>query len=237
MDISVDRTGAQYKSAKVKMNPKTLLENCDTLMLDMDGTVLDLAFDNYVWQELMPGKYAEQEGISEDNARAFLYSKYRSLKGKLDWYCIDHWRQQLGLDVIAIHREVNERIGFLPGARQFLETVSRWEIRLLLVTNSHRDTLALKTEVTGVAEYFDEIYTSHDVGHAKEDQPFWRALQDAELFDPERTLFIDDNISVLRSAQQFGIQKLLTVTRPDTSAPVRNESEFAGVSGVADLLL
>jgi HAD superfamily hydrolase (TIGR01509 family) len=218
------------------MNPKTLLENCDTLMLDMDGTLLDLAFDNYVWQELMPGEYAKQAGVSESEAREYLYARYRSLEGKLDWYCVDHWSEQLGLDVIAIHRGVNERIGYLPGAKEFLEAVSRREIRLLLVTNSHRDTLAVKTEVTGVAEYFDEIYTSHDIGHAKENQPFWEAVQDAESFDPGRTLFIDDNISVLRSARQFGVASLLTITRPDTTAPIKDASEFPGVEGVVDLL-
>ena len=218
------------------MNPKSLLENCDTLMLDMDGTVLDLAFDNYVWQELVPQKYAERSGISNDDARNYLYPKYRSAHGKLDWYCVDHWREQTGLDILAIHRDVSERIGYLPGARRFLETVSKRNVRLLLVTNAHRDTLAIKTEVTGVADFFDHIYTSHDVGHAKEDQPFWQALHDAESFDPGRTLFVDDNISVLRSAHQFGVEMLLTVTRPDTSAPVKGKSEFAGVEGVVDLL-
>ncbi len=218
------------------MNPKSLLDNCDTLMLDMDGTVLDLAFDNYVWQELVPQKYAEQSGISHDEARDFLYSKYRSVRGKLDWYCVDHWSEQTGLDIIAIHRDVNERIVFLPGAKKFLEAVSKLDIRLLMVTNAHRDTLAIKTEVTGIADYFDEVYTSHDVGHAKEDRPFWEALQEAECFDPERTLFVDDNISVLRSAHQFGVRMLLTVTRPDTTAPIRRASEFAGVEGVVDLI-
>ena len=218
------------------MNPKSLLENCDTLMLDMDGTVLDLAFDNYVWLELMPQKYAEQTGISHDEAREFLYSQARSVQCKLDWYCVDHWGEKLGLDIMEIHRSVDDRIGYLPGARRFLETVSERNIRLLLVTNSHRDTLAIKSEVTGVADFFDHIYTSHDIGHAKEHQPFWQALQDAESFDPGRTLFIDDNISVLRSAQQFGVEMLLTVTRPDTSAPRRARSEFTGVEGVVDLL-
>lgn len=218
------------------MNPKSLLDNCDTLMLDMDGTVLDLAFDNYVWQELVPQRYAELSGISYADAKDFLYSKYRSMHGKLDWYCVDHWSEQTGLDIIAIHREVNGRIAYLPGAKQFLETVSTLNIRLLMVTNAHRDTLAIKTEVTGIADYFDHIYTSHDIGHAKEDQPFWQALQDAESFDPGRTLFIDDNISVLRSAHQFGVGTLLTVTRPDTTAPIKDGSEFAGVEGVVDLI-
>lgn len=220
----------------MKMNPKAALDNCDTLMLDMDGTVLDLAFDNHVWQELVPEKYAEHMGISKGEARQYIYAKYRSVEGKLDWYCLDHWSELLGLDLLAIHRDVNARIGYLPGAQRFLETVSKRNIRLLLVTNSHRDTLTVKTEVTGVVSYFDQVYTSHDVGHAKEDQLFWKALQKTESFDPERTLFVDDNVSVLRSAHQFGVQMLLSVTRPDSTAPVKDSGEFAGVEAVADLL-
>ncbi|MDH3916294.1 MAG: haloacid dehalogenase, partial [Chromatiales bacterium] len=29
----------------------------DTVLLDMDGTLLDLRFDNYFWQELVPSRY------------------------------------------------------------------------------------------------------------------------------------------------------------------------------------
>jgi len=220
----------------MKMNPKTALDNCATLMLDMDGTVLDLAFDNYVWKELVPEQYAQKEGISKNDALAHLYAEYRSMQGQLDWYCLDHWNDKLGLDILALHRSVDTRIGYLPGARRFLEAVSKRDIRLLLVTNSHRDTLAVKTEVTGVADFFDHVYSAHDVGHAKEDQSFWQALRQAESFDPESTLFVDDNVSVLRSAHRFGVQMLLTVTRPDTTAPVKDGSEFAGVEGVVDLL-
>ncbi|MFQ5983114.1 MAG: GMP/IMP nucleotidase, partial [Woeseiaceae bacterium] len=197
----------------MKIAPKSLLRNCDTLMLDMDGTVLDLAFDNYVWNELVPLAYARRSGMDRDAARAYLFSEYRSVKGQLDWYCLDHWSEKLGLDILEIHRSVVERIGYLPGARKFLETVSKRDTRMLLVTNSHRDTLAVKAEATGIDDFFDHIYTSHDVGAAKEDQSFWQAVQDAEAFDPGRTLFIDDNVEVLRSAHRFGVQMLLTITR------------------------
>ena len=192
------------------------LNDCDTLMLDMDGTLLDLAYDNYMWLEHIPAEYARQNSMGETEAREMLSAKFRSLEGKLQWYCLDHWSEVLGLDVADLHRRKNDRIGYLPGARDFLHAAQKQEVRLLLVTNSHLDTLAIKTEVTGIVEFFDAIYTSHELGHAKEDQPFWHALHDAERFDPESTLFIDDNPSILESARTFGISMLLNVTRPDS---------------------
>ena len=217
-------------------NPAKALSKCETLMLDMDGTLLDLAYDNYMWLEHIPAEFARQNDVSEEIARERLRKKFRSLEGKLSWYCLDHWSEELDLDIAALHRDENNRIGFLPGARQFLETVAGHDLRLLLVTNSHQETLAIKTEVTGVAEFFDGIYTSHDLGHAKEDQPFWHALQEAEGFDKETTLFVDDNVVVLESAKDFGVGMLLHITRPDTGRPARMDDRFSAIEGVVDLL-
>ncbi|TDJ33237.1 MAG: GMP/IMP nucleotidase [Gammaproteobacteria bacterium] len=212
------------------------LSDCDTLMLDMDGTLLDLAYDNYMWREHIPAEYARRNSMGEAEAREMLSAKFRSLEGKLQWYCLDHWSEVLDLDVKALHRRENARICFLPGARDFLQVAQKHDVRVLLVTNSHRDTLEIKTEVTGIADFFDAVYTSHEMGHAKEDQPFWHALYEAEGFDRETTLFIDDNPIVLESARTFGISMLLNVTRPDTRWPAREHRDFPAIESVASLL-
>ena len=213
-----------------------MLSKCETLMLDMDGTVLDLAYDNYVWKELVPEHYAEAKGISIDVARSRLYAKYQAIQGDIQWYCLDHWSERLGLDVLELHRGVNHRIDYLPGAKDFLHALREHHVRVLLVTNSHPDTLALKDEVTGLAEYFDAIYTSHQFGYAKERQEFWHALQEAEGFRMESTLFVDDNQTVLKSADAYGLEMLVEINHPDTSEPVRENTAYTGVMGVADLL-
>ncbi len=217
-------------------DPKAMLERCETLMLDMDGTVLDLAFDNYMWLTLVPQAFAREHGLSEDEARHELYNAYRELEGTLDWYCLDHWSDRLKIDVMELHRTERARIDYLPGAEGFLEAVAARHVRVLLVTNSHKGTLELKAEVTGLDVYFDRIYTSHEVGHAKEDQPFWQAISDAESFDPATTLFVDDNLTVLRSARTYGLERLVHIRRPDTSKPVGEPSEFDGVDAVSDLV-
>jgi GMP/IMP 5'-nucleotidase len=215
---------------------KNLLNGCDTLMLDMDGTLLDLAFDNYLWMHLVPREYARQKGMPEKEARVQLYATMRELQGRLDWYCLDFWSDQLDLDIEALHRAINHRIGYLPGAEEFLEQVSVMELRLLLVSNSHSTTLEIKNEVTDVKRFFDEIYLSHDLGHPKEDQPFWESLQARENFDPARTMFVDDNLAVLRSARTFGIEHLVAVTRPESGRPARAVTDFRSVDRVADVL-
>ncbi len=220
----------------MNIDPKTALRRTKTLMLDMDGTLLDLAFDNYIWKDLVPRRYAAVNGMTFEAARDHLFDQYRAVQGNLEWYCLDHWCERLGIDVIQLHHDVNHRIGYLPGALDFLRTVHKQDTRVLLVTNSHPDTLALKDAVTGLGDYFDGVFSSHNYGHAKESQAFWHALQEDVGFDIETTLFVDDSQAVLESARRYGVEMLVTVTQPDTSVPAVQESEFRGVERVADML-
>ena len=226
--------GAQYKA--VTFDSKTAFDECETLMLDMDGTVLDLAYDNFMWLTHVPERYADKHGLSPGEARKKLYAKFRAAQGDLKWYCLDHWSEFLGLDIIQLHRDHHHRIDYLPGAKRFLEVVAERQIRVLLVTNSHPETLHLKDEVTGLTAFFDEVHSSHSYGFAKERQEFWHALQEAEGFDPQTTLFVDDNRTVLKSAADYGVSKLVAVTRPDTSQPSREATEFINAEGVKELL-
>jgi HAD superfamily hydrolase (TIGR01509 family) len=220
----------------MNMDPQSALQQSATLMLDMDGTLLDLAFDNYMWKELVPRRYAVQNDLPFEDARELLMAKYKAVQGDLDWYCLDHWCDRLDIDVVQLHHDVSHRIGYLPGALDFLRQVHDQDVRVLLVTNAHPDTLALKDAITGLGDYFDGLHSSHDYGFAKESQKFWSALQEEVDFDPETTLFVDDSQPVLQSAKKYGIGMLVTVTQPDTTAPVKQGSEFRGVERVADML-
>ena len=45
----------------------------DTVLLDMDGTLLDLHFDNFFWSEHLPRTYALRHQISKEESSAYLY--------------------------------------------------------------------------------------------------------------------------------------------------------------------
>ena len=204
-------------------------------MLDMDGTVLDLAFDNFMWLEHVPAQYAAARAIHPDEARTDLFARFREMQGRLEWYCLDHWSEILGLDIAALHREQRHRIGYLPGALEFLTRIRERKLRLLLVTNSHAETLSIKDAATGITQHFDAVYSSHSFGVPKEHRDFWQALREAEHFDPARTLFIDDTAPVLRSAADYGVGMLLEIALPDTSRPARRSERFTAIDGLQDL--
>ncbi len=207
-----------------------------TVLLDMDGTLLDLRFDNYFWQEYLPLRYAERHGLRADQAADRLAKLIEAKRGTLNWYCTDFWSDALQIDVIALKREVSDRIAPRAGAERFLTWLRASDRRGLLVTNAHRDTLEIKLERVGWDGVFCEIVSSHDYGHAKESPEFWHAFSSAVDCEPETTLLIDDNEEVLDAAAAHGIRHLLTVTRPDSGLPPRAQPRFSAFDHFSELL-
>lgn len=208
----------------------------DVVLLDMDGTLLDLGFDNYFWRAFVPERYGQHHGLSEAEARTRLEALYASRQGTLQWYCLDYWREQLGLDVVALKREVGHRVRVLPDVPRFLQAVRRAGKRLVLVTNAHRDSLLVKMERTALHVHFDAVHSSHDFGLPKEDPDFWSRLQSSEHFQPSRTLLVDDSLPVLESARRFGIGHLVAIRRPELDGPLREIQGFEHVEGVSELI-
>lgn len=208
----------------------------DTVLLDMDGTLLDLHFDNFFWLELVPRRYAHDRHMRLEDALATLGPKFAAKQGTLDWYCTDYWSRELDLDIAGLKREMRERVAYLPGAEVFLQEMMKRGKRTVLVTNAHPDSLAVKVAQTGFDRYFATMISSHSLGAPKEDDAFWDRLQPQIAYDPARTLFVDDSASVLRAAQRRGVVHLFTILRPDSTQDARPRGEFAAVERIIELI-
>lgn len=208
----------------------------ETVLLDMDGTLLDLNFDNHFWQEHVPLRYSELHNMSIEESKDVLFPKFRSAEGTLDWYCIDYWSSQLGLDIPKLKKEVDHLIAIHPHVMEFLEAVRATGRRLLLVTNAHVKSLEIKMEQTQLAGHFDHIVVSHDLGYAKESYQFWGKLKTIEAYKKQATLLVDDSLPVLRAAQNYGIAHLLAVRKPDTQREEKNVEEFKAIYHFDDIM-
>lgn len=208
----------------------------DHVLLDMDGTVLDLAFDNYFWGEVVPARYAERRHTSFAAAHAELKPHFDALRGTLPWYSLSHWSELTGLDLIKLKHEVRHRSGPLPGAPDFLRAVKASGRPLWLVTNADPHALDIKQMHSGLAAHFDRLVSSHDFDAPKEDPRFWERLAARHPFDRARALYVDDNASVLAAARGYGIGQLVAIRHPDSTRPPRDVPGFDSVDRLADLL-
>lgn len=208
----------------------------DTVLLDMDGTLLDLNFDNHFWKEFVPLKFAEKQGIAIAEAKQLLEPRFKSMEGKLEWYCLDYWSEALELNIAGLKAEIAELIAVLPHVVEFLEKVHQSPRKVLLVTNAHQDSLGLKMEKTCLHRFFDEIISSHTLGFPKEHAEFWHQLQRQQPFEKHNTLLIDDSLAVLNAARLFGIEYLISISRPDTQLPKKEIAGFPAIEDFRELM-
>jgi putative hydrolase of the HAD superfamily len=198
----------------------------DTVLLDMDGVLLDLHYDNHFWQHHVLQVYANKHDMSYRDVKRQFAPIFAAHAGTLNWYCVDFWSEQFGIDIMLHKAEMAEKIGFRPTAEAFLQNCQQQVDDLRLITNGHRKVLELKIEKTSLDQYFKQMICSHELGAAKESQVFWQQLHRSKGFDPDRTLFIDDSESVLDSAKRYGIGHLYSIAKPDSKKDRATISKF-----------
>lgn len=218
------------------LNKIPIWDDISTVLLDMDGTLLDLHFDNYFWLHHVPVIYARKHDLSHDEAHQHLMSRYSEVRGSLDWYCIDFWTRELSLDIEKLKHDVAYKISIRPDAVAFLSWLNNNSKRVVLVTNAHPASLKLKMDKTNLHVHFDKIINAHDIGLAKENEGFWDKLHDIEVYDKKHTMLIDDNLEVLECASLYGIQYCYGIQQPDSHGRHIASEDFAVLESFNDIL-
>lgn len=202
----------------------------DTVLLDMDGTLLDRHFDDHFWLEHVPASWAAHNDTDLDFARSHLYAMFRSQENTLNWTDLDYWSDRLKLDIPLLKKEVEHLIAVHPFVIEFLLFLRQQMKSVWLVTNAHSKTLDLKMKKTRIGPYFDGIVSAHQVGLPKEDNRFWRALQNIIPYDPVRTMLGEDSETNLDTAEQFNIKYLIYVGRFSSTVTPQKSQRFTTIN-------
>ena len=219
-----------------KIFPNFSWDEVDTVMLDMDGTLLDKHFDDYFWEVYVPEHYSLLHDISVEEAKKQLLARYREVEDTLEWTDLEYWSHELGLDIPELKLRVNHMIGVHPYVVEFLESCLAVGKKLYLITNAHSRTLSIKLEKTSIGPWFDRVICAEEVGLAKENPEFWYRLEGILGYDPKRTLLADDTEKVLRSADNYGIGQLIYVARSSSRQPVCYSRKYPSIDYFKELM-
>jgi 5'-nucleotidase len=208
----------------------------DTVLLDMDGTLLDRHFDDHFWLEHVPKRYAEKNGLALEDSRQFCHALFRSQERTLNWTDLDYWSERLDLDIPVLKHEVDHLIAVHPFVVEFLTFLSQHRKSVWLVTNAHGKTLDIKMKKTRLGRHFTGIVSAHDIGLPKEEDAFWGKLRETVPYDPARTLLGEDSETNLQTAENYGIRYLIYISRFSSAVPAAPSRKFVSVDYFSRLI-
>ena len=208
----------------------------ETVLLDMDGTLLDLHFDNFFWNTHLPKRLAQLKDQDPNHIQQQMRQRFRDEYGSLNWYSTQYWAEQLQVDIVKLKHEVTDKIALRNSVIEFLQALQQSDKRVILVTNAHQESLDINMNIIDLRPYFDQIVISHDLEHPKEAQLFWHRFQESTPFNPNTSLLIDDNENVLSAAKQYGVKYLLAPKQPDSTQASRETLKHPSFHDYSELL-
>lgn len=213
-----------------------VFKQIETILLDMDGTILDKYYDDFFWEVYVPQKYAEKNQISFEEAQKILFAMYKAEEGTLNWTDINFWSQKTGLDIPTLKKEIDHLIAPHPDSEEFLEKINFNGNKVYLVTNAHNWVMELKLKKTGFYRYFQHCFTSFDIGYPKESLKFWEVLFDKTGINPDKTLLVDDTEQILHTAKNSGIKYPILRAISSSKAKPKSSEHFLTIKSFRELL-
>ena len=189
-----------------------IFKDIECLLIDMDGVILDNAYDNDFWQNQIPEVIADSKGIGFDDAKRLAIQIFNYKKNTKDWYDVDYWSNMLNIDIEAQKRSEKSfsRISLYDGVIDTLNVLKN-KTKMILITNAHRKTLNIKLEKYNLTPYFDEMVCAHELHYVKEDIQLWYMLRSKYRLDYEKTLLVEDTINNINVGLSAGISGAIYV--------------------------
>ena len=215
---------------------KIPIHDIQSVLLDMDGTLLDKYFDDYFWGHLLPERYADKHHMTFDKARDKLVKQFQAREGTLNRTDLDFWSGKLDLDVPALKEQIKHLIEVHPHVEDFLQMVKKQGKKLHLVTNAHYKSIDLKLQKTRIGKYFNSVLSSFDVGYPKESLKFWKQAEHFLGFHKNTTLFVDDSEEILKTARQYGIKYVVYKAKASSRIEPKKQKDFLSIFDFRELM-
>jgi HAD superfamily hydrolase (TIGR01549 family) len=163
---------------------------------DMDGTLIDPIFTDYVWGQGLPALYAERVGLPFETAKSFVEKEYQKVgEGAIEWYDIQYWFRffKLGQSWKALMKQFVDKIHVYPDVNHLLERLKD-KCPLVLTTNAGREFVEVEMEATGLGRYFDQIFSAtSDFGEVKKTLGVYERICQILGTNPDEMVHVGDH--------------------------------------------
>ncbi|OGP86718.1 MAG: hypothetical protein A2156_04440 [Deltaproteobacteria bacterium RBG_16_48_10] len=163
---------------------------------DMDGTLIESTYTDWVWHHGIPMLYAEKAGLSFEEAKAFVIREYRRVgEDAIEWYDINYWLNffQLEIDWRTLMERYVDKINVYPDVNPLLDRLGG-KFRLILTSNAGREFIDVEMEATGLSRYFAQVFSAtSDFQEVKKTPCFYQRICGILKVHPEEMVHVGDH--------------------------------------------
>lgn len=180
------------------------------ISFDMDGTLVDSEFTDWVWLHGIPKLYSEKARIPFEEAKHIVVEEYLKVgEAAIEWYDIKYWFKFLELngnwknllesyiDKIRVYEDVIEVIHHLNG-----------RFMLILTSNAGREFIEVEMEATGLKKFFQHTFSAtSDFYLVKKTANFYLKICEILNVEPNEIVHVGDHYEFdYLVPQSIGIQ-------------------------------
>jgi putative hydrolase of the HAD superfamily len=166
------------------------------ISFDMDGTLVDPEFTDWVWLHGIPLLYAEKTKLPFEEAKHFVVEEYLKVgEGAIEWYDIKYWFRFFQLEKSwkdLMHQYV-DKIRIYPDVNDILDQLKE-EFPIILTSNAGREFIDMEMEATGLGKFFDQIFSAtSDFGEVKKTAGFYQKICTLLKSQPQEIVHVGDH--------------------------------------------
>jgi len=173
------------------------LVNCkDTLKIisfDVDGTLVDLEYNDLIWFKEIPELVAKKKKISLEKSLKYVHEEYNKLgEHNLNWYDINYWVTYFGLKISPknILEKYESQVKIFPEVIPLLEELKKNFI-LIVITAMPREFLIPKMKK--LEKYFKFSFSALSDFKELKNSEIYSKISQALNIHPEQILHIGDH--------------------------------------------
>ena len=180
------------------------------ISFDMDGTLIDPEFTDWVWGQGIPSLYGQKVGLPFEAAKAYVVEEYQKVgEGAIEWYDIKYWFGLFQLEGSwrDLMKQFVDKIKVYPDVNHILDRLKD-KFSLILTSNAGREFIEVEMEATGLDQYFDRIFSAtSDFGVVKKTTTFYQQVCQILETNPQEIIHVGDHYDFdYLVPQKFGIR-------------------------------
>ncbi len=168
----------------------------EIISFDMDGTLVESGYTDWVWHHGIPSLYAKKTGLAFEEAQDFVMKEYRKVgEAAIEWYDIRYWFHlfQLEMGWKALMKRYRDKIHVYPDVNPLLDRL-RGRFGLVLTSNAGREFIDVEMEVTSLGRYFDRIFSAtSDFQEVKKTSHFYERICEILKIQPAEMVHVGDH--------------------------------------------